>query len=329
MRVTASPQPPMSRPVLTLLGLLPALVVLAACAPDEPAADPTLGEPGEEVRPAEAETPGGDPTPDEPVEDEPGSIELDLADLPAPGGARYVLWVVAAGQAQRMGVLDEPEDGRLTGTVTLDGLEPEAIEAVLVAVEGAQIADEPLTLLGGVVADGVADLAVEHDAALGAALDGASGTFLLGSPSDQTAPEQAGIWFLQVTAGGTDASLELAPPPEGWVYEAWGTRDGITLSAGRFEAADASSFDVPHNGPDPIPSLPGGDFVAQPPDDVEFPWELHGATVAVSLAPADLDPGAPLVIVLKGDTPDPADHHVDYDLARPQRRPTGTATIAG
>ena len=232
--ITARRRPTGRRPIVgPAPALLAALLVLAACAPEEPVADPTPEEALDTEIPAETETPADEPTPDEPVEDEPANVELDLADLPAPGDARYTLWVVTAGQAQQTGVLDEPEDGRLTATVALDGLEPDDIQAVLVAVEGAQTADEPLALLGGDVVDGTADLAVEHDAALGAAVEEASGTFLLGSPSDEGAPEQAGIWFLQVTPEGNVPSLELAPPPEGWVYEAWGTRDGVTLSAGR------------------------------------------------------------------------------------------------
>lgn len=180
-------------------------------------------------------------------------------------------------------------------------------------------------LLGGDLEGGQAALAVDHPDALAATGASAAGSFVLGSPTDPPAPETAGLWFIHLEP--TRAALELGPPPAGWVYEGLATVAGTTLSAGRFSAADTAAVGAPHNGPQAGPDLPGGDFVADPPEGVTFPWELHGARVQVALAPAAFELAMPLVAVLEGQTPDPAEDHVSYPLATPEALPTGHAVL--
>lgn len=318
--MTAPTRSPMRRLLRTWAALLlVTLLVATACgAEDEPA-----------VEEADAEDAVTGPA-EEPAQDEvePVQIQVDLASLPAlDDAARYALWVDTGEGTERAGTLVGAETGG-DATVTVDvdtALRTQDIRTLLVAVEAPDTTEGAAMLLGGDLQDGQAALSVDHPAALGATVPSASGSFLLGTPTDPPAPETAGVWFVHL--GPTRAALELAPPPDGWVYQGWATVGGTTLSAGRFSAADTAAVGAPHNGPQSGPPLPGGDFVADPPEGVAFPWELHGARVQVALAPAAFELAVPLVAVLEGETPDPAEDHVSYPLAAPEALPTGHAVL--
>ena len=75
-------------------------------------------------------------------------------------------------------------------------------------------------LLGGDFTAGQAALTVGHGAALGSDFTGATGAFIIATPSSNaTNDETQGIWWLD-PSGGT-ASLQLPTLPAGWAYEGW------------------------------------------------------------------------------------------------------------
>lgn len=316
--------PPTQSPRRRLLRMGPAallgmVLIAAACgAEDEPAADePSTAETASEPAEGPAEE-----------EAEAAQLELDLTGLPALGdAARYALWVHTGEAPVRAGTLEGAEaGGDITVTVDVgETLGAQDTGTLLVALEAPDSPEGAAMLLGGDLEDGQAALAVDHPDALGATVTSASGSFLLGTPTDPPAPETAGLWFVHLEP--TRAALDLAPPPAGWVYEGWATVAGTTLSAGRFSAADTAAMGARHNGPHAGPDLPGGDFVADPPEGVAFPWELHGAHVQVTLAPAGFELATPFVAVLEGETPEPAEDHVSYPLGAPEALPSGHAAL--
>lgn len=314
--------------------LLVIVLAVAACGgEDEPAAveatTPATDEPIDEETPEPVDDIEATEPAEEPADDEPASVEVALTSLPAlDDDGRYGLWADTGDGPERIGSIAGAEaGGDVTVTVDADeaGLALDDVRTLLVAVEAVDTTGGAAFLLAGEVDDGQAALTIDHPDALGATVAAASGSFILGTPTDPPAPETAGLWFVQLSP--TRAALQLATLPEGWTYEGWATVGDTTLSAGRFSAADIPAVGARHNGPESGPDLPGGDFVANPPDGVDFPWELHGARVQVALAPAAFDLAVPLVAVLVGETPDPADDHVSYPLTAPERLPEGSVSL--
>jgi hypothetical protein len=157
----------------------------------------------------------------------------------------------------------------------------------------------------------------------------ASGTFLLGTPSDDSASPTAGIWFIDVPS--PSPSLELPNLPSGWTYEGWVVADGTPLTTGRFDdPASGDDFDG-FSGPQDSPDFPGEDFLRNAPSGIEFPLDLSagGYKAVISVEP-DIDGVDPTgdnpfaIKPLAGEIPRGVDDHTNIDLDR-----TGGALPAG
>ena len=121
-----------------------------------------------------------------------------------------------------------------------------------------------------------------------------AGTFFLRAPTDEPAVtennDESGIWF---GAPGAPPSPALTLPTleAGWKYEGWVVVDGVPLSTGTFtafdvaddNAGDAASFSGTENAGPPIP---GEDFFNNAPDGVDFPLDIRGRTIVISVEPS-------------------------------------------
>ena len=185
-------------------------------------------------------------------------------------------------------------------------------------------------VLAGDLVDGVADLTVGHPAALGNDFTGASGQFVLATPTTDTLDDElAGIWFIDIVDGSSVIGLDLPVLPVGWEYEGWVVIDGQPVSTGRFlDAGGADDFNL-YSGTDGTgPNFPGEDFIINPPQGLEFPVDLPGSTVVISIEPEiDNSPDPFAFKPLSAVVPDGIGDHVDILLELDPALPTGTATL--
>ena len=162
-------------------------------------------------------------------------------------------------------------------------------------------APSPVHILAGEVNDGVFDLSIDHEAALGTDFTGAEGAFILKTPSsaDTDEDDNQGVWWVDPTAG-PGAGLHLPELPEGWAYEGWVVGADGPISTGTFLYGDMADSDGAGDtaGPDGTPPFPGQDFI--------FPaLDLIGFKAVISVEPVpDNSPHPFLLKPLFGDIED-------------------------
>ncbi|MCH9687269.1 MAG: hypothetical protein K0V04_37895 [Deltaproteobacteria bacterium] len=122
----------------------------------------------------------------------------------------------------------------------------------------------------------------------------ARGAFILATPTDgPDNNESSGLWFLDLSTEPVSPGLELPELPAGWEYEGWAVIDGVPITTGRFLEPTAPDFAAPFSGELDGPSVPGEDFLVNPPMNVEFPAELRGAVAVITIEPEPDDSPAP------------------------------------
>ena len=249
---------------------------------------------------------------------------------------QYEGWVIVEGAAISTGRFTIEEiDGERTyhaGSEATDEDLAVATDFVL-SIEPA-VDDDPAPALakplGGPIVDGVAELSVAHPAALGNDFATAAGQFILASPTtEDTNDDLSGVWFLEVTNDGPVAGLELPELPAGWVYEGWAVIDGQPVSTGRFVDPTAADDFSGFSGADAdAPPFPGEDFIQNAPAGLEFPTNLEGSTIVISIEPETDDSEAPFAFkplateVAEGTAPATA-----VELGAGPGFPSGTATL--
>lgn len=141
--------------------------------------------------------------------------------------------------------------------------------------------------------------------------------------------DEYGLWF---GTPGTPPVPNLTLPAlsAGWVYEGWVVVEGVgPITTGQFTDASAQTMDglAPFSGPNPGPPIPGEDFFINAPDGVEFPLDVRGRTVVVSVEPFPDNSSAPFLLKplvgVAGQETAPATHELMLNAAS---LPTGTIT---
>lgn len=306
-------------------------IVGAACGGDdgavqtegEPATqEPTAADVAPTVEPdptaiAEPEptaTPAPEPTatPEPPPTPEPQpTLSLEVAGLPdlaAP--AAYEAWLIVDGDPVSAGTFSS-----FAGGVSLPVDDEAGASAVVITIETDADPEPAAThVLAGPLVDGVAELSVADAAAIGADFSGATGQYILATPTDGTgAPEneRSGIWWTFIPRA---QSLVLPTLPAGWIYEGWQIIDGTPVTTGTFVSQFGEPDDAaPYSGPQPGPPFPGEDFLVNAPAGLTFPVDLRGSEIVISVEPVPDTDAAPFPIVpLRGVVPDDAQDHTHY-----------------
>ena len=252
---------------------------------------------------------------------------------PLGADAVYEGWVIVEGEPVSTGRFAIDDTG---ATVAVAGEDhsstvahPEDAEAVVITIEPLDDPDPAPAathVLAGDVVDGTAELTVSHPAALGVDFAEASGTFILGTPTDGDGNnELSGVWFIDLPLA---QGLDLPTLPEGWAYEGWAVIDGVPVTTGQFlDPGAADEFDG-FSGSEGGPPFPGEDFIINAPEGLEFPTDLTGATVVISVEPTPDDSPAPFAIKpLVAEVPAGTGDHQVLDLGAGPALPSGTATI--
>lgn len=186
-------------------------------------------------------------------------------------------------------------------------------------------------LLSGMFSSDIATVSI--DAQVGD-FSNANGTFFLRTPTDESngmnnGNDQNGVWFGTPGMPPTP-NLNVPSLSSGWVYEGWVVVDGVgPISTGQFSDASAQTPDdlAPFSGMNPGPPVPGEDFFENAPTGVDFPLDVRGRTVVVSVEPSPDNSPAPFLLKplvgVAGQETAPATHDLGLNAAS---FPTGTVS---
>jgi hypothetical protein len=171
-------------------------------------------------------------------------------------------------------------------------------------------------ILGGVFSNGMADLKINHGAALGTNFSDAMGKYILATPTDgANTNEKSGIWFLDLSSGGPMEGLGLPVLPAGWIYEGWTVINGVPVTTGTFMETSgmADNFDAYSSQENPGPPFPGEDFLMNAPGTLSFPTDISGGVAVISVEPYPDNGPEPFAIKpLVGMIPTDAMDHTTY-----------------
>ncbi len=127
------------------------------------------------------------------------------------------------------------------------------------------------------------------------------GKYILATPTDDDdSNEASGVWFLDNSSGNPAVGLGLPTLTDGWKYEGWVVLNGTPVSTGTFTdpaSADDNAATSPYKGAERNgPGFPGEDYVMGSAAGVNFPTDLKGATVVVSVEPYPDNSPAPFAL---------------------------------
>lgn len=128
------------------------------------------------------------------------------------------------------------------------------------------------------------------------------GKYILATPTDtDNTNESSGVWFLDNSnAPPAVAGLSLPTLSAGWKYEGWVVLNGTPVSTGTFltpNGADDNAATSPYKGATSNgPGFPGEDYLNGSAAGINFPTDLKGATVVVSVEPYPDNSPAPFTL---------------------------------
>jgi hypothetical protein len=127
------------------------------------------------------------------------------------------------------------------------------------------------------------------------------GKYILATPTDaDDTNEESGVWFLDNSGAAAVAGLGLPTLTDGWKYEGWVVLNGTPVSTGTFSAvdlADDNAANSPYKGSiGDGPGFPGEDYVTGSAAGVDFPTDLKGATIVISVEPSPDNSTAPFTL---------------------------------
>ncbi len=247
----------------------------------------------------------------------------------------YEGWIIVDGAPVSTGTFTVDDAGTLSKTdfsVNISDAE-NAVKFVL-SIEPAIDSDPAPSnnkILAGDFSGATSTLSVSDGAALGTNFEAATGKYILATPTDggMDTDENSGVWFLEITANGPAAGLDLPALPEGWAYEGWAVVDGTPVSTGTFVSATGADAAAAYSGSSDGPPFPGEDLLNNAPSGLSFPVDLAGKTVVISVEPVPDNSPAPFVLKpLVGMVAADAIDHTTYDMANNAvaTNPTGTVT---
>ena len=244
-------------------------------------------------------------------------------------GSDYVYegWVIVNGAPESTGVFTVDANGNASqSSFVLDAEILNSASAFVLTIEPS-IDPDPLPsatkLLSGSFSGDSALLSIEAQVGDFA---NATGTFFLRTPTDENdgmnnGNDENGVWFGSPGMPPTP-NLDLPVLPEGWAYEGWVVVDGFgPLSTGVFfdPTAQLADQDAPFSELNPGPPIPGEDFFINAPTGVDFPLDIRGRTIVISVEPVPDNSLAPFLLKplvgVSGEETAPAVHQLDLNAA--------------
>jgi len=234
------------------------------------------------------------------------TLHLELNNFaPLSNGFHYETWAIIGGRAIPAGKFIVDDTG--TQALTLEGFTIQnnnfifdigldrATNIVLTIEPTGDIDTTPAVThyVAGPVVDGVASLDVASQSAFGNDFSSASGEFILATPTDdQSDNETSGVWFLNPQEG-PGPGLNLPILPVGWTYEGWAVIDGTPVTTGKFLNPVNRDRAAPFSGQFNGPEFPGEDFLNNAPNGLDFPLDLGGSRIVLTIEPDPDDSPTP------------------------------------
>lgn len=250
-----------------------------------------------------------------------GTLNLSITGLEDLGSDyAYEGWIIVDGAPVSAGIFTVDASGNLSQTsFELDAADLENASTYVLTIEPSPDSDpapSDVHILAGDFNNSSADLTTKHGAALGTDFLDAMGTYILATPTDgaNDTDENSGVWWLDPTAG-PGPGLTIPPLPAGWKYEGWAVVDGTPVSTGTFLSASGSDDSAPFSGDTAGPAYPGEDLLRNAPAGLNFPTDLAGMTVVISVEPDPDNSAAPFLLKpLVGNVDAGATDHTPYDM---------------
>lgn len=246
----------------------------------------------------------------------------------------YEGWIEVDGEMVSVGTFTVDDQGGMSKTMfEMDIEDLEKATSFLLSIEpesGSSEEPSKTRILAGRFSESEAKLTMDHGNAIGTDLTSATGKYILATPTDgnSSSNENSGVWWIDPN-NGPGRGLNLPELPEGWKYEGWAIVDGVPLSTGKFRSVvRADESDKYSETTAPGFDFPGEDFLVNAPSEVNFPLNLAGNTVAITVEPDPDNSDRPFMIKpLTGKIPDPAENHVLYDMTNSVKSstPSGVA----
>ncbi len=260
-------------------------------------------------------------------------LQLNFSGLePLGNGFAYEGWIITNGQAVTTGVFQVDQNG--APTTNNFNIAPEVAQGATAFVLTIESSPDPdpapsdVHILAGNISNGIANLDVSHSSAIGSDFMNVAGQYILATPTNSdNSDEYSGVWFLDPS--GPAASLELPQLPSGWEYEGWAVINGQPVTTGKFSSPAGTDMSAPFSGPMSGPAFPGEDFLMNAPSGLNFPTNLSGSTIVISIEPVPDDSPAPFLLKpLAGEVPQNADVHSLHGLSQNLNSlPSGTAVL--
>ncbi|MBS1518111.1 MAG: anti-sigma factor [Bacteroidetes bacterium] len=265
-----------------------------------------------------------------------GNLNLIVNGLEDLGStAVYEGWIIVSGSPKSTGTFTVNSSGQLSKSsfeVNLSDLNNAT--AFVISIEPVpDPSPDPSSnkILAGDFSGNTANILISHPAALGTDFSSASGSYIIGTPTDgEMNNELSGIWFLKLPPP-PQQGLQLPVLPSGWKYEGWVVVPGSSspLSTGKFTSASGSDEASPYSGSMPGPPFPGEDLLQNAPSGYTFPVNLQNGVAVISIEPDPDNSAAPFALKpLVGNIPADAADHVTYNMANQSsaNNPSGTVT---
>ena len=240
------------------------------------------------------------------------NLNLNLSGLEDLGNDfTYEGWIMVDGTPVSTGTFDVDAEGNLSrSSFELDINDINAATAFILSIEPIPDPDpapSAVKILGGDFSGNSASVSISHAAALGTSFTGASGGFILATPTTADPNDnQAGVWFIDNSGATPSAGLKNLPDLSslsGWTYEGWAVIDGIPVSTGTFNQADVADDNATSSvfkGLDGDgPGYPGEDFIKNAPMGLSFPADLTTAGTAIVISIEPVPDNSPMPFTLK------------------------------
>lgn len=231
-------------------------------------------------------------------------------------GSDYVYegWIIVNGSPVTTGTFTVDDSGALSKTsFTVDRAQLDKATKFVLSIEPANDSDPAPAATKLLAGDFSGTSAMVSSKNMLGDFSNASGKYILATPTDMDdSNEASGVWFLDNSGMSPVAGLSLPTLPDGWKYEGWVVMNGQPVSTGTFtnvSAADDNASTSPYKGTAGNgPAYPGEDYVTGTTAGVNFPTDLKGTTVVISVEPSPDNSSAPFAVK-------PLAHKVPSDAA--------------
>lgn len=231
------------------------------------------------------------------------NVTLDIDGLSNLGANyKYEGWIIVDGAPVSTGVFSVNDAGELSqSTFSVKTTDLNSATKFVLSIEPANDSDPApaaTKLLAGDFSGTTANVSSNN---LLGDFTSATGKYILATPTDMDKTNEAsGVWFLDNSSGMPATGLTLPTLPSGWKYEGWVVLNGTPVSTGTFTdvaMADDNAIISPYKGTSGNgPAFPGEDYVMGSAAGVNFPTDLKGATVVISVEPYPDNSAAPFTL---------------------------------